>query len=62
MFTMTAVSTRPRATGHPIYDCLYLALSLQTQVPVVTADRRFAAAVAGHAALAGRLVLLDELV
>ena len=48
--------------GHPIYDCLYLALSLQTHTPLVTADRRFAAAVASHAELAGRLVLLDELV
>jgi predicted nucleic acid-binding protein len=27
--------------GHPIYDCLYLALALQHQTYVVTADRRF---------------------
>jgi predicted nucleic acid-binding protein len=28
---------------HPIYDCLYLALALQNDTYVVTADRRFAA-------------------
>ncbi len=30
--------------GHPIYDCLYLALALRHQTHVVTADRRFASA------------------
>ena len=30
--------------GHPIYDCIYLALALHHQTHVVTADRRFAAA------------------
>jgi predicted nucleic acid-binding protein len=29
--------------AHSICDCLYLALSLQTRTPLVTADRRFAA-------------------
>lgn len=29
--------------GHPIYDCLYLALALHHDTYVVTADRRFAA-------------------
>jgi predicted nucleic acid-binding protein len=48
--------------GHPIYDCLYLALALQTQVPLVTADRRFAAAVARHQHLANSVMLLDELI
>jgi predicted nucleic acid-binding protein len=43
--------------GHPIYDCLYLALALHHQTHVVTADRRFAAAAtAPH--LSGRLRLL----
>ena len=28
---------------HPIYDCIYLALALQQDTRVVTADRRFAA-------------------
>jgi len=30
--------------GHPVYDCLYLALALRHDTYVVTADRRFAAA------------------
>ena len=30
--------------GHPIYDCVYLALALHHETHVVTADRRFAAA------------------
>jgi predicted nucleic acid-binding protein len=47
--------------GHPIYDCLYLALSLQTRSPMVTADRRFAAALALHDELAARVILLDQL-
>ena len=47
--------------GHPIYDCLYLALSLQTRSPMVTADRRFAAALARHGDLAAYVILLDQL-
>ena len=37
--------------GHPLYDCLYLALALRHGTEVVTANRRFAAAAArsGHA-------------
>lgn len=48
--------------GHPIYDCLYLALSLQTRSAMVTADRRFAAALARHDELAPFVIFLDELV
>jgi predicted nucleic acid-binding protein len=48
--------------AHPIYDCLYLALSLQTRTPLVTADSRFMAAVQRHAELAGHVMLLDEAV
>jgi predicted nucleic acid-binding protein len=33
-----------QALGHPVYDCIYLALALVREVPVVTADRRFVAA------------------
>ena len=29
---------------HPVYDCVYLALALIREVPVVTADRRFVSA------------------
>ena len=48
--------------GHPIYDCLYLALSLQTRSPMVTGDRRFAAALARHDEFAACVVLVDQLV
>ena len=48
--------------GHPIYDCLYLALSLQTRSPMVTADGRFAAALARHDKLVPFVILLDQLV
>ena len=34
------------ALGHPVYDCLYLALADREQSPVVTADRAFAERVA----------------
>jgi predicted nucleic acid-binding protein len=44
--------------GHPVYDCLYLALALQRGTHVVTADRRFAA-VATRPELAGRVRLLS---
>ena len=37
---------------HPVYDCLYLALAIQTQYPVVTADTRFHDKVRGHPYLA----------
>ena len=29
--------------GHPVYDCVYLALAVHHETHVVTADRRFAA-------------------
>jgi predicted nucleic acid-binding protein len=45
--------------GHPIYDCIYLALAVQQNTYVVTADRRFAA-VAERPSLAGRVRLLGS--
>jgi predicted nucleic acid-binding protein len=45
--------------GHPVYDCVYLALALQHHTHVVTADRRFAAA-AGAAGLTDRVRLLSS--
>lgn len=47
--------------GHPIYDCLYLALALHEQRPVMTADRRFYSAVHGHPYLSERIVHLASL-
>lgn len=44
--------------GHPVYDCLYLAVALHHQTHLATADRRFAAA-ASVAGLADRVRLLS---
>jgi predicted nucleic acid-binding protein len=43
--------------GHPVYDCLYLAVAIRHQTHVVTADRRFAA-IANLPRLADRVRLL----
>ena len=43
---------------HPVYDCLYLALAIRRDTVVVTADRRFHAAVQGAGRLAQHLRLL----
>ena len=45
--------------GHPVYDCLYLALALDRGAIVVTDDRRFAAAVNSHPELTSRVRLLE---
>lgn len=34
--------------GHPVYDCLYLALATARDCPLITADERFASALGGH--------------
>jgi predicted nucleic acid-binding protein len=47
--------------AHPIYDCCYLALALEENAVVVTADRRFQSADAAHPALADRVVLLRDI-
>jgi predicted nucleic acid-binding protein len=48
--------------AHPIYDCCYLALAVQENSIVVTADRRFHSAVTRHPSLAERVVLLRDIV
>lgn len=45
------------AIGHPVYDCVYLALALHHRTYVVTADHRFASA-AERPHLTGRVRLL----
>jgi predicted nucleic acid-binding protein len=45
--------------GHPVYDCLYLALAVREQTQVVTADRRFWAIVQTAPDLAARVRLLE---
>lgn len=34
---------------HPVYDCVYLALALERDARLVTADRRFVRSLAAHA-------------
>jgi predicted nucleic acid-binding protein len=46
--------------AHPIYDCVYLALALQREMQVVSADRRFVNVVRRHARLSAAVVLLAE--
>ena len=44
---------------HPVYDCLYLAVAIRENTYVVTADRRFHAAVERLPTLKGAVRLLD---
>lgn len=46
---------------HPIYDCLYLALAIRREIPLVTADERLTNAARKLRKFAGRIVLLAEL-
>ena len=47
---------------HPIYDCCYLALAVEENCVVVTADKRFHSAVARYPLLADRVLLLRDIV
>ena len=40
---------------HPVYDCFYLALAVQEQYPVITADARFHRKVRDHPYLSDRI-------
>lgn len=44
--------------AHPVYDCLYLALAVELDCAVLTADRRFASAAAKAPDLAARVRVL----
>ena len=46
---------------HPVYDCVYLALALQRQLPLVTADERLVTAVRKLPRLASHVMLLASL-
>lgn len=45
--------------SHPIYDCLYLAAAIQLDQPLVTADRRFLAALKGSRHTGRAIALMD---
>ena len=46
--------------GHPVYDCLYLALAVQRDTYVVTADRRFVNVVRQSDTYSARIRPLNE--
>jgi predicted nucleic acid-binding protein len=46
---------------HPVYDCVYLALALRRDVPLVTADERLVTATRKPSRLAAHVVLLADL-
>lgn len=58
---MAAAARLANDLDHPVYDCMYLALALQEQRPVITADRRFYNVVRDHPYLAGQMVMLESL-
>lgn len=46
---------------HPAYDCFYLALAVQEQQPVLTADQRFHDVVRKHPYLSNQIVHLKNM-
>ncbi len=56
---LTAAAGLAQRLGHPVYDCLYLALAMREQTQVVTADRRFWAVAQAAPDLAGKVRLLE---
>jgi predicted nucleic acid-binding protein len=46
--------------AHPIYDCVYLALALERELTLVTADRRLARIAPRIRGLGGRVELLRQ--
>ena len=47
--------------GHPVYDCIYLALAIHEDYPVVTADTRFYLKVRRHPYLGDRVVHVADI-
>lgn len=56
-----AAARLARDLDHPVYDCFYLALSVQEHYPVATADQRFYDAVRAHPYLSDRIVHVRDL-
>lgn len=46
--------------GHPIYDCLFLALAIDHDCRLLTADRKFGERVEARSAHGPRILLLSE--
>lgn len=62
MRRLAASSARlARDLGHSVYDCVYLALAIHENYPVVTADTRFHDKVRRHPYLSDRVVHVAEL-
>jgi predicted nucleic acid-binding protein len=59
---MAAAARLASDLDHPVYDCMYLALALQEQRPVITADSRFHSVVEGHPYLSGQVIPLASLI
>lgn len=57
---MPAASQMATDLDHPVYDCSYLALAIQTQYPVVTADRTFLDKAGTHPYFSRFLMGLDQ--
>ncbi len=47
--------------GHPVYDCLYLALAIHEGYPLVTADTRFYNKVRRHPYLGDRILHIADI-
>lgn len=58
---MPAATRLAQDLDHPVYDCFYLALAVQQQYPLLTADRRFQAKVRDHPYLGDRVCHLYEI-
>ena len=62
MLQLAAAAARLAADlDHPVYDCFYLALAVQEQYPVITADGRFHHKVRNHPYLSDRIMHLASL-
>lgn len=55
---LLAAAELANVLGHPVYDCLYLALAIRENTHVVTADSRFHTAVSRSPTLKGAVRLL----
>lgn len=58
---MPAATRLAQDLDHSVYDCFYLALAVQQQYPLLTADRRFQAKVRDHPYLSDRVLRIGEI-